>query len=52
MASYNVKVTVEYEYEVEANSYEEAEKQGWEYEDYGYTACVYSIEVDSYFGNP
>lgn len=51
MATYNVKVVVEYEYEVEADSWEEAEKQGWDYEDYRFSATVDSIEVteeDSY----
>lgn len=46
MGLYNVKVTVEYEYEVEADTPEDAEKQGWEYEDYSYTGSVYDIEVD------
>lgn len=46
MATWNVKVVVEYEYEVEADTYELAEKQGWEYEDYGYCATVDSIEVE------
>lgn len=46
MATWNVKVVVEYEYEVEADTYEEAEKQGWEYEEYYYTGQVDSIEVD------
>ena len=46
MATYNVKVVVEYEFEVEADSYEDAEKQGWEYEEYYYTGQVDSIEVD------
>lgn len=46
MATWNVKVTVEYEYEVEADTFEDAEKQGWEYEDYAYTAQVYCIDVE------
>ncbi len=46
MPTYDVKVIVEYNYEVEAESPEEAEQQGWEYEDYPWTAEVYSIEVD------
>lgn len=46
MNTYNIKVTVEYEYEVEAETYEDAEKQGWEYEEYNYTGSVYDIEVD------
>lgn len=45
MATYSLKVTVEYEYEVEADSWEDAEKQGWEYEDYAHNASVYSIDV-------
>lgn len=46
MATWNVKVVVEYEYEVEADTYEDAEKQGWEYEEYYYTGTVDSIEVE------
>ena len=46
MALYDVKVTVEYNYEVEADSPEEAEKQGWAYEDYYMHAEVYSIEIE------
>lgn len=46
MATYNVKVTVVYEYEVEADTPEAAELQGWEYEDYAHAATVYSIEVE------
>jgi hypothetical protein len=46
MAVWNVKVVVEYEYEVEADTYEQAEKQGWEYEEYYYTGTVDSIEVE------
>ena len=46
MATYDVKVIVEYNYEVEANSDQEAEEQGWMYEDYAYSGEVYSIEVD------
>jgi hypothetical protein len=45
MGSYEVTVTVEYCYEVEADSLEEAEKQGWEYEDWSHTGIVSSIEV-------
>jgi hypothetical protein len=36
---------VEYSYEVEANNETDAEKQGWEYEDYPHSATVDSIEV-------
>lgn len=46
MATWNVKVVVEYEYEVEADTYEEAEKQGWEYEEYYYCGTVDSIECE------
>ena len=43
---YNVKVIVEYFYEVEAETAEQAEEEGWKYEDYAQHAEVYSIEVD------
>ena len=46
MATYDVKVIVEYNYEVEADSDKEAEEQGWMYEDYSWTGEVYSIEID------
>ena len=46
MATYDVKVLVEYNYEVEANSDKEAEEQGWMYEDYAYSGEVYSIDID------
>lgn len=46
MATYRVTVNVEYEYEVEADSVEEAEKQGWDYEEYAYTAQVDDILVN------
>lgn len=46
MATWNVRVLVEYSYEVEADNFEEAEKQGWEYEEYYYTGTVDSIDVE------
>ena len=46
MPMYDLKVTVEYNYEVEADSAKEAEEQGWMYEDYAYSGEVYSIDVD------
>ena len=46
MGLWNVTVLVEYAYEVEADNFAEAEKQGWEYEEYGYTAQVDSIDVE------
>ncbi len=46
MATYDVKVVVEYYYEVEAENEKEAEEQGWYYAEYSYTGEVYSIRVD------
>ena len=46
MPVYNVKVVVEYEYEVECDNEELAEKEGWNYEEYGHWASVYSIDVE------
>ena len=45
MATYEVNVRVDYSYEVEADSEQEAEEQGWHYEDYAHFADVYSINV-------
>jgi hypothetical protein len=52
MATYDVKVLVEYNYEVEANSDKEAEEQGWMYEDYAYSGEVYSIDIDEQIPEP
>jgi hypothetical protein len=46
MPMYDLKVIVENNYEVEADSAKEAEEQGWMYEDYAYSGEVYSIDVD------
>lgn len=46
MALYNIKTVVEYYYEVEADSIEEAEQAGWDYEEYPFSAEVYSIDVE------
>jgi len=46
MPTYDIKVIVEYNYEVEADNAEEAEELGWQYEDYAFSGEVYSIEVD------
>jgi len=46
MPTYDLKVIVEYNYEVEAESDKEAEEQGWMYEDHSYSGEVYSIEVE------
>ena len=45
MKRYDVKVIVEYNYEVEAEDEAEALDQGWQYEDYAHFADVYSIDV-------
>ena len=49
MPTYDIKVTVEYNYEVEADNEVQAEELGWHYEDYAYTGEVYSIEVDEQY---
>ncbi len=46
MPKYDIKVVVTYDYEVEAENEQEAEQMGWEYEDYAYSAGVYSIDVE------
>ena len=48
MPTYDLKVIVEYNYEVEAENAEEAEQMGWEYEDYGFPE-VYSIDVEEQY---
>lgn len=45
MARFEITTTVVYVYEVEADDVEEAEKMGWQYEDYQHYAEVDSIEV-------
>jgi hypothetical protein len=45
MKEYELQVTVTYNYVVEAESWEDAEKQGWLYEDYSHTGEVESIDV-------
>ncbi len=46
MGTYYVKVRVDFEYEVEADSMEAAEEQGWHWEDYCHFSEVYSINVE------
>lgn len=46
MATFNVKVVVELNYEVEADSADEAEQAGWSWEDYRQFGSVQSIKVD------
>ena len=45
MPMYDIKVVVTYEYEVEAENEEQAELQGWLYEDYAHAGEVHSIAV-------
>jgi hypothetical protein len=47
MSKYFITTTVEYYFEVEADSEAEAEEMGWLYENYPYTAEVDSIEVEA-----
>ena len=46
MPTYDLKVTVEYNYEVEAETEDLAREQGWDYESHAYSGEVYDIEVD------
>ena len=46
MPKFDIKVTVDYHYEVEAENEAEAEELGWHYEDYAFSGEVYSIKVD------
>lgn len=48
MARFEITTTVEYVFEVEADSLEAAEAMGWEYEEYPYAGTVDSIEVYEY----
>ena len=48
MARYEVTTTVVYTYDVEADSVEQAESLGWEYEDHKFNAEVDSIKVYEY----
>ena len=45
MKTYDVRVVVEYFYEVEADTEEEAIATGWEYENYAHFAEVETINV-------
>jgi hypothetical protein len=45
MANYEITTTVVYTYEVEADSEEQAEAEGWMYENYKQHAEVDSIRV-------
>lgn len=46
MAKFYVKTVVEYWTEEEFENEEEAEKAGWNYEDWSHTAEVYEITVE------
>ena len=46
MNLYNVKVIVELEYEVECDNEDQAEEEGWKWEDYTAYSSVYSIDVE------
>lgn len=45
MPIFDIKVRVDYFYEVEAENEAEAIEQGWHYEDYAHFAEVYSIDT-------
>ena len=49
MPTYDIKVVVEFNYEVEADSIAEAEEQGWKWEDYAMYGEVYSIDADEQY---
>jgi hypothetical protein len=49
MPSYDIKVVVEFNYEVEADNIVEAEEQGWKWEDYAMYGEVYSIDADEQY---
>lgn len=46
MATYRVLVTVNFDYEVEADSAEEAREKGWEWEDHRYASEVFEITAE------
>ena len=46
MPKFYIKTIVEYWTEEEFDTAEEAEKHGWNYEDYSHSAEVYSVDVE------
>jgi len=48
MPKYSLKVTVEYIYDVRADSKEEARELGHDYEDYQHSGDIYDIKVEEY----
>lgn len=49
MPKYDVEVTVNFMYEVEADNIAEAEAQGWHWEDYPMFGEVYDISVSEQY---
>lgn len=45
MPTYEITTTVCYTFEIEADDYESAQAEGWNYEDYKQSAIVDSIDV-------
>ena len=45
MKTYRINVVVDYDYEVEAESLEEAEKMAWQYQEFPFHASVYSVDI-------
>jgi hypothetical protein len=43
---YRINVVVEYDYEIEADSLEEAQQEVDNYPDYAYNAQIYSSEIE------
>jgi len=46
MPNYRIQVTVNFDYEIEADNEADAEEQGWKWEDYTPWSDVYSIDVE------
>jgi hypothetical protein len=49
MPKYDVEVTVNFMFEVEADNIAEAEAEGWKWEDYAMFGEVYNISVDEQY---
>lgn len=45
MPQYEIKVVVEYNYDIEAESLEEAKAMGYEFDEHAFSADVLSIDV-------
>ena len=46
MPNYRIQVTVNFDYEVEAENEKDAEEYGWKWDDYAHYSDVYSIDVE------